>query len=133
MFPRWTPDKSPALHEKYCGTRIPPRFNALTSHSQIPDPGSSEILAQGDEDRFFEGLYTLPEFVEVKWDGSALQLTLRKPVSRDSFKELIALFARYQVSLRLLRPAISALSSRNRSHFARPETYWFEELFGSAG
>ena len=100
-----------------------------TARFPIEDP--KPYYSQGDEDRFFGCIYALPEYVEVLWDGAALQLTLKAPLGRDSFAELIALFKRYQVPLRWLRPAIAALSEENRAYFVRPETFWFDELFGS--
>src|SRR5262249_52905832 len=94
----------------------------------IQDP--SPYYSQGDENRFYRGLYALPEFVDVKWDGSALQLTLQPPLGRESFRELVALFRRYQLPLGILKPAAEVLSKADRKHFMRPDAFYFDELFG---
>jgi len=88
-----------------------------------------KYYSQGDEDRFFECFYTLPEYVNVRWDGSNLQLTLNTPISLESFKELVALFTRYGVPFGFLRTALPALSAEGKSYFTNSEGYWFAELF----
>jgi len=105
------------------------RYSVNTVKFPIQDP--SPYYSRGDEGRFFGCIYALPEYVEVKWDGAALQLTLKTPLSRKSFQELIALFKRYQVPLRSLRPGLAVLSKTSRTHFRRQEAFWFEELFGA--
>jgi hypothetical protein len=82
--------------------------------------------SQGDEDRFFGCIYALPEYVEIKWDGSALQLTLRKPVSGKSFNELRGLFLRYGVPISSLQPMFQVLRKRTRLRNHLTDELWAE-------
>ena len=99
---------------------------------RLPIEDAKLYYSQGDEDRFYGCFYALPEYVDVARDGKALQLTLKLPLSRESFYELVAVFTRYNVSLHWLRPALSALSKSDRAYFSgRPTAYWFEGLIGN--
>lgn len=88
------------------------------------------FYSRGDEDRFFTCFYNLPEYVAVTGRLKNLTLELNLPLCRESFEELIALLARYNISLSCLRPALAALSEDDKSSFKRPEAFWHNDLFG---
>jgi hypothetical protein len=90
-----------------------------------------EYYSGGDEDRFFACLYNLPEYVAVIGGLRTLTLELRSPLARESFRELIALFSRYQISLSSLRPALATLAKKDRAYFTRPGAFWYDGLFGA--
>ena len=73
--------------------------------------------SQGDEDRFFACIYTLPEYVTVTGRLRTEILELRLPIARETFRELIALFTRYEISLLSLRPALANLSKKDLAYF----------------
>jgi hypothetical protein len=97
-------------------------------HLSLPSP---RFYSQGDEGRFFACFYGLPEYVAVTGRLDTLTLELRSPLSRESFRDLIALFRRYEISFSHLRPVLATLSEGDRAYFRNPDAVWHAGLFGA--
>ena len=85
-----------------------------------------EYFSQGDERALFEWLTRLKCVREVGGTGPYTEIRLRRSrLSNDDFRELLAIFHRYGIDKRVLRP------------FARKEmkwvwnrtAYWYHGLF----
>ena len=87
------------------------------------------FYSQGDEDRFFACFYALPEYVAVTGRLETLTLALKAPLSRESFRDLVALFHRYKLSLTCLKPALASLSPGDLAYFMSTESIYQKGLF----
>ena len=80
-----------------------------------------------DEDHFFNWLYSLGAYKDVKGAGRELRLTLRTSrLSKKDQRKLIAIFSRYKIDLRVLRKLLEPASQWPS------KVYWFKEVFGRA-
>lgn len=88
------------------------------------------FYSQGDKDRFFGGFRTIPGYAGIAGRRHEVTLELRQPVCRETMQELIALLTRYGIELAHLRPALAALSAKDRAWFQRADAFWRCALFG---
>ncbi|MGL4835104.1 MAG: hypothetical protein ACRCXH_11880 [Shewanella sp.] len=75
---------------------------------------------QEDEDKFFEWIYSLPNYQSVTGRGLDLIIELNEPVSQSTINQLFVLFKRWELDFNALAP----LNNINKSHIA-----WVNELF----
>jgi hypothetical protein len=70
----------------------------------------------------------LQEPQPVRGIGTALELTVRRPIDRTSLYDLIAAMTRYGLSLAVLRPLCDEHSD---GYFQDPKKYWHSAVYGS--
>ena len=56
-----------------------------------------------DENIFFNCLYALPEYEEVKGQGVNLHIQLQEPVSDETIKQLVVVCFRWEIDIEPLR------------------------------
>ncbi|MGH1379709.1 MAG: hypothetical protein ACRAU9_02150, partial [Shewanella xiamenensis] len=86
---------------------------------QITVKGPS-FWCQEDEDKFFEWIYSLPNYQSVTGRGLDLIIELNEPVSQSTINQLFVLFKRWELDFNSLAP----LKNVNKSHVA-----WINEFF----
>ena len=80
-----------------------------------------EVIIEGpsfydeeDENIFFNCLYSLPDFQDVKGKGVNLHIHLKEPVTDETIKQLVVTCRRWQIDIEplkgLRRPSNSSLS-----------------------
>lgn len=80
-----------------------------------------EVIIEGpsfydeeDENIFFNCLYSLPEYQDVKGKGVNLHIYLKEPVTDETIKQLVVTCRRWQIDIEplksLRRPSNSSLS-----------------------
>lgn len=62
------------------------------------------FYSQADEDHFFAWLQSIPEIEKVTGVVRDLELTVRRPMDKESLRDLIALMRRYNLDRGPLRP-----------------------------
>lgn len=87
------------------------------------------FFSQLDEDAFFHWLKKLPCVSSVEGKGDTLFIrVLESKVDESGFRELLALFWRYDVNMRQL----TALDKREFAHWLHnKDAYWYRSVFGS--
>ncbi|WP_198781125.1 MULTISPECIES: hypothetical protein [Shewanella] len=75
---------------------------------------------QEDEDKFFEWIYSLPNYQSVTGRGLDLIIELNEPVSQSTINQLFVLFKRWELDFNSLAP----LKNVSKSHIA-----WINEFF----
>ncbi|WP_237739930.1 hypothetical protein [Rheinheimera nanhaiensis] len=75
---------------------------------------------QEDEDKFFEWIYSLPNYQSVTGRGLDLIIELNEPVPQSTINQLFVLFKRWELDFNALAP----LKNINKSHIA-----WVNEFF----
>ena len=58
---------------------------------------------QEDENIFFNCLYSLPEYEEVKGKGINLHIKLKEPVTDETIKQLVIICRRWKINIEPLR------------------------------
>lgn len=77
-----------------------------------------------DEELFFYWLYSLGAFKEVKGAGRELRVTFKRSrLSNKDRWELIAIFRRYNIDMRVLRPLLEPAEDWS------PKLHWFKAVF----
>jgi hypothetical protein len=76
------------------------------------------FFGQADEDHFFQWLYSLPEYHDVRGVGTTLHLTLATPIQSETVRQLLVIFRRWRISTEPL----AALRTRETSRFALWDT-----------
>jgi hypothetical protein len=65
--------------------------------------------SDGDKSRFFSGLYDNPAYLNVKGYGTKLHIKLdTRKLTRESLYDLVALFFRYKVDMKELKPLLNS-------------------------
>jgi hypothetical protein len=86
--------------------------------------------SSGDERAFFYWIAAIACVEEVKGRGTQLSLSFRKPPNNAELRELIGLFARYEIDMGVLA---QFRTSRNAAWFADdPAAFWHRRVFGSS-
>uniref|UniRef100_Q0HUF2 Uncharacterized protein n=1 Tax=Shewanella sp. (strain MR-7) TaxID=60481 RepID=Q0HUF2_SHESR len=75
---------------------------------------------QEDEDKFFEWIYSLPNYQSVTGRGLDLIIELNEPLPQSTINQLFVLFKRWELDFNALAP----LKNINKSHIA-----WVNEFF----
>ena len=87
-------------------------------------------FSAGDEAAFFYWLQSISGVVSVQGFGRELHIRLRsKKLSRQSLRELLALYQRYQGNMSELA---QFANPTNSPWFADPKAYWYSQVFGCA-
>ena len=85
-----------------------------------------EFGSQGDERALFEWVTRLNCVREVGGAGWDTEIRLRRSrLSNDDFRELLALFHRYGIDKRVLRPFVR----KEMKWVWNPTAYWYRGLF----
>jgi hypothetical protein len=79
-----------------------------------------------DEAMFFDALKRVSAINKIEGQGPDLLLSVPARLSNKTLREVIGLFARYNVDLRQLAVF---LTEKNRPWFYNPETFWFKRVF----
>jgi hypothetical protein len=86
------------------------------------------FYAQGDENAFFSWLKSIESVTRVVGAKRSLILTMaHEKLAASDFRELVALFERYRIGKRCLRPFVR----KNASWARNKNLYWYAEIFGS--
>jgi hypothetical protein len=91
----------------------------------IDQPGT--YYSQTDEDHFFEWLQSIPAIKKVKGIQSGLELIVRRPIDKESLRDLIALMTRYGVDRRPLKPLCD---EQQDEYFQDKGKYWHTAVYG---
>lgn len=87
----------------------------------IPIP---EFYSLGDEEQFFQWLYSLRGYKSVVGAGRELCVTFRRSrLSRQDGVELAAIFSRYRLQKRVLAQLLGPSTRWS------PGIHWFKEVF----
>ena len=97
----------------------------LTSLLTIDGPRA--FYSRSDEDHFFGWLQSIPEIEKVTGVGETLEITVRRPMKKDSLHDLIALMTRYDLDRRSLKPLCD---EQPGDSFRAPGTYWHSAVYG---
>ncbi|WP_145985409.1 hypothetical protein [Marilutibacter maris] len=62
------------------------------------------FFAQEDENRFFNWIYALPAYEEIRGRGTMLDLKLCDPVDVDTTTQLLVIFRRWRIDVEPLLP-----------------------------
>ena len=82
---------------------------------------------QTDEDHFFGWLQSIPAIKKVKGVPSGLELTVQRPIDKESLRNLIALLTRYDVNR---RPLKALCDEQKDESFRAKEKYWHAAVYG---
>ncbi|MFQ6397593.1 hypothetical protein ACLMAJ_29625 [Nocardia sp. KC 131] len=83
-----------------------------------------------DEAAFFEWLDKIPAVRSYKGELRTLYITVDASADDESIYELVALFHRYHVDMSQLRVFDT---DRIGEWFRKPNSYWYESVFGTSG
>ena len=83
-----------------------------------------------DEAAFFEWLNKIPAVRSFEGALRTLCITVDASADDESVYELLALFCRYHVDLSQLRVFDT---DRIGEWFRKPDSYWYEAVFGASG
>jgi len=85
-------------------------------------------FSQGDENVFFGWLKNIPCVDDVRGVGRDLRIEVAgQNVADSDLRELVALFARYEINSKQL----AAFESTANSHWFRDKnSYWYQSVFG---
>ena len=79
-----------------------------------------------DEDVFFKWLYSIGAYKEVSGFGRELRLTLKSSrLSQKDRLQLVTLFQRYRINLKLLRPLLEPQEQWSKG------LHWYASVFGT--
>jgi len=89
--------------------------------------GPRPFYSPNDEDHFFRWLQSIPGVDDVKGVGGTLQMTVSRPLGRESLQDLIAVLTRYGVDRRPLKPFCD---EQPGDYFNHPGRYWHSAVYG---
>ncbi|WP_316198352.1 MULTISPECIES: hypothetical protein [unclassified Bradyrhizobium] len=97
------------------------------SKSILRIDGPRPFYSQSDEDHFFKWLQSISGIEQVKGVGQALEITIRRPMEKDSLHDLIALLTRYSLDR---RPLKSFCDEQPGDYFRDRDKYWHVAVYG---
>jgi hypothetical protein len=89
--------------------------------------GPRPFYSRNDEDHFFGWLQSISGIEKVTGVGETLEITVRRPLERDSLHDLIALLTRYGLDRRPLKPLCD---EQPGDYFQGQGTYWHSAVYG---
>jgi hypothetical protein len=85
------------------------------------------FYSQTDEDHFFAWLQSIPSIKGVKGVGRGLEVIVKRPIDKESLRDLIALMTRYGLDCRPLKP----LCDEQPDEYFRTEgKFWYSAVYG---
>jgi hypothetical protein len=99
----------------------------VQSEQSVVVVGGPRYYSQLDEDHFFGWLQSNPAVVQVSGQGLALHVTIRRPLSKEDLRELIAVFVRYRVDCCSLR---QFCDEHPDDYFREEGAYWHSLVYG---
>jgi len=88
--------------------------------------GRMRYHCPSDEDHFFAWLQSIPAVKNVKGTHKGLEVTIKEPIDKESFYDLVGLMTRYGLNQKCLKPLCE---SQIDPWFKDPKNYWYRAVF----
>jgi hypothetical protein len=87
----------------------------------------SPYYSQADEDHFFGWLQSIPAIKKVAGVEDGLEVIVRRPIDKESLRDLIALMTRYDLDC---RPLKLLCDEQQDEYFRDKGKYWHSAVYG---